>query len=282
MLTFDANELGNAKTAGFLQGAIGPRPICFASTMDAEGHVNLSPFSFFNVFSTHPPVLVFSPSRSGRTGQKKHTLLNVEEVPEVCINVVTHAMVMQASLASTEYARGVNEFEKAGFTALASVGIRPPRVAESPVQFECRVEQVITLGNEGGAGNLVLARVQHIHINDAVLTAEGRIDPHMLDLVGRMGGDWYTRANAGLFIVPKPLSTLGMGVDALPEAVRNSRILTGNDLGRLGNLEHMPTDEEIEAANALAPGLSPKDKHRLASDWIEQGRFAEALALVWQ
>lgn len=239
--TYNPDELKVMELQGLLQGAIAPRPICFASTVDAQGHVNLSPFSFFNMFSTKPPVLIFSPARRGRDNTTKHTLENVLEVPEVCINVVNYAMVQQTSLSSTEYPKGINEFVKAGFTEEPSLYIKPPRVKESPVQLECIVNQVIPLGNEGGAGNLVICEVKLFHIHTNVLNAVGKIDQQKIDLVARLGGDWYARAHGeALFEVPKPLTTLGIGVDALPESIRNSRILTGNDLGMLGNTESLP------------------------------------------
>ncbi|MFN4971842.1 MAG: flavin reductase family protein [Bacteroidota bacterium] len=245
--TYNPEELKVMDLQALLQGAIAPRPVCFASTIDKNGHVNLSPFSFFNIFSTKPPILIFSPARRGRDNTTKHTLENVLEVPEVCINVVTYSMVQQTSLASTEYPKGTNEFIKAGFTQEPSVTIKPPRVKESPVQLECVVNQVIPLGTEGGAGNLVICQVKLIHVNPDVLTATGRIDQEKIDLVARMGGDWYARAHgSALFEVPKPLTTLGMGVDQLPDSIKNSTVLTGNDLGMLANTEELPDTDSIE------------------------------------
>jgi flavin reductase (DIM6/NTAB) family NADH-FMN oxidoreductase RutF len=245
--TYNPAELKVMELQGLLQGAIAPRPICFASTIDKEGNVNLSPFSFFNMFSTKPPLLIFSPARRGRDNTTKHTLENVLEVPEVCINVVTYGMVQQTSLASTEYPNGTNEFIKAGFTEVASLTIKPPRVKESPVQLECVVNQVIPLGNQGGAGNLVICEVKLFHVNVDVLNAVGKIDQEKIDLVSRLGGDWYARAHGdALFEVPKPLTTLGMGVDSLSEEIKHSNILTGNDLGMLGNTETLPDLESIE------------------------------------
>jgi flavin reductase (DIM6/NTAB) family NADH-FMN oxidoreductase RutF len=229
-----------------LQGAIAPRPICFASTIDKEGKINLSPFSFFNIFSSNPPVVIFSPARRGRDNTTKHTLENVLEVPEVCINMVNYNMVQQASLSSTEYPKHTNEFIKTGLTQEASVSIKPPRVKESPVQMECVVTQVMPLGNEGGAGNLVVCEVKLVHVNMDVINAIGKIDQEKIDLVARMGGDWYARAyGEALFEVPKPLTTLGIGVDALPEEIRYSCVLTGNDLGMLGNTETLPDKDSI-------------------------------------
>jgi flavin reductase (DIM6/NTAB) family NADH-FMN oxidoreductase RutF len=232
---------------GYLQGIVAPRPIAFASTIDTQGNVNLSPFSFFNLFSLNPPVVVFSPSRRARDKSIKHTLENVMEVPEVVINMVNYSMVEQTSLASTEYDKGVNEFVKAGFTAEASTLVRPPRVVESPAALECKVQQIISLGEEGGAGNLVICEVLLLHLKEDIFDDQGKITPFKADLVARLGGDWYARAQGEmLFEIPKPLQTKGIGVDNIPEKIRNSHILTGNNLGRLGNVEHLPSTEEIE------------------------------------
>jgi flavin reductase (DIM6/NTAB) family NADH-FMN oxidoreductase RutF len=245
MITIDPKSIETAKLQGYLQGSVGPRPIAFASTVDKNGIPNLSPFSFFNVFSANPPILVFSPARRVRDNSVKHTLINCEATGEVVINVVNFDMVQQTSLASTEYADGVNEFLKAGFTAVPSDVVKPYRVKESPVQFECKVNQIIPLGSEGGAGNLILCEVVRIHINKAVLDANGAIDQFKIDLVSRLGGSWYSRSNQGLFEVPKPLSTLGIGVDVIPDRIKKSLIFDGNDLGKLGNIEALPTPEEV-------------------------------------
>lgn len=245
MLTIDPKEIAPAKLQGYLQGAIAPRPIAFASTIDENGTPNLSPFSFFNVFSSNPPILVFSPARRVRNNTVKHTLVNSENTREVVINVVNYDIVQQMSLSSTEYPDGVNEFEKAGLTMLKSDLVKPFRVAESPVQFECKVNDVVALGDQGGAGNLVICEVVKIHINEAVLDENGVIDQHKVDLVARCGGNWYSRANQGLFEVEKPLSTLGIGVDNIPDFIKESAIFNGNDLGKLGNIETIPTEEEI-------------------------------------
>lgn len=230
-----------------LQFAVGPRPIALVSSVNREGLVNLSPFSFFNIFSTNPPILVFSPARRVRDNSTKDTLNNVLEVPEIVIHSVSHSMVEQTSLSSTEYARGINEFTKAGFTQVASTHVAPPRVAEAPVALECRVNEVVALGDGPGAGNLVICEVIAIHINDQVLDDEGRLDQDRLDLVGRLGGDWYVRAHGdALFEVEKPLATKGIGVDALPRSVRLSTVLTGNDLGKLGNVELLPLQSDVE------------------------------------
>lgn len=245
MITIDPKTIETAKLQGYLQSSVGPRPIAFASTMDVDGNPNLSPFSFFNVFSANPPILIFSPARRVRDNSIKHTLINAEATREVVINVVNFAMVQQTSLASTEYADGVDEFVKSGLTPISSEVVKPFRVKESPVQFECKVTQIIPLGTEGGAGNLVLCEVVRIHIDESVLDENGAIDQHKIDLVSRLGGNWYSRSNQGLFEVPKPLSTLGIGVDAIPNFIKESSVFDGNDLGILGNIEALPTMEEV-------------------------------------
>ena len=239
--TISPSEISQPELHAYLLSAVAPRPICFASTVDADGNVNLSPFSFFNVFSSNPPILIFSPSRSGRDGSLKHSHQNVKEVPEVVINIVNHPIVEQMSLSSTAYDKGVNEFVKTGLTQVPSEKVRPPRVGEAPVSLECTVTQVIELADTPGAGNLILVKVELIHINKKYLT-DDKLDTQKLDLVGRMGESWYTRASgASLFEIPKPIRTKGIGVDNLPLAVRESKILTGNNLGRLGNLESVST-----------------------------------------
>ncbi|MDQ7949266.1 MAG: flavin reductase family protein [Pedobacter sp.] len=247
MLSLNTSDLTPVQLQNYLQYAIAPRPICFVSTIDAAGNINLSPFSFFNLFGTNPPMCAFSPARRVRDNTTKHTLENVHEVKECVINIVNYAMVQQTSLASTEYAKGINEFEKAGFKMLESQMVKPPRVAEAPVQLECLVREVIALGDQHGAGNLVMAEIKLIHIKEEILDGDGKIDQEKIDLVARLGGDWYCRVTPeSLFKVAKPLATLGIGVDALPFAVRNSKILTGNDLGMLGNVEILPTADEID------------------------------------
>ncbi|MFE3867258.1 flavin reductase family protein [Flavobacterium sp. LS2P90] len=245
MITIDPKSIETAKLQGYLQSSVGPRPIAFASTVDTEGKPNLSPFSFFNVFSANPPILIFSPARRVRDNSIKHTLINAESTREVVINVVNYDMVQQTSLASTEYAEGVNEFLKSGFTTIPSEVVKPFRVKESPVQFECKVTQIIPLGTEGGAGNLILCEVLRIHIDERILDENGAIDQYKIDLVSRLGGNWYSRSNQGLFEVPKPLTTLGIGVDAIPDFIKESVIFDGNDLGMLGNIEALPTLEEV-------------------------------------
>lgn len=281
-------DVSVGKLHGYLLGAVGPRPIAFASTIDTEGNPNLSPFSFFNVFSANPPILIFSPARRGRDNTTKHTYENVKEVKEVVINVVTHDIVEQMSLSSTEYAKGVDEFEKAGLTPVASETIKPFRVKESPVQFECAVNEVVELGENGGAGNLVICEVKLIHINDEVLDENGIIDQQKIDLVARMGGNWYCRAHGdALFEVAKPLTTLGIGVDQIPMSIRESAILSGNNLGQLGNVETLPNETDVnefkltELADMFieyeddAAELE-KSLHTKAKEYLSQNQVIEA------
>lgn len=246
MVSITASEVSTARLHGYLLGAVGPRPIAFASTVDGKNRPNLSPFSFFNVFGSNPPILIFSPSRRVRDNSTKHTLENVLDNREVVINVVNYNMVQQMSLASSEYGKGENEFIKAGLSMLSSDLVKPFRVAESPVQFECRVIKVEPLGKEGGAGNLIFSEVLKIHMDADILDENGAIDQFKIDQVARMGGNWYSRANLGLFEVPKPVSKLGIGVDQIPEHIRFSKVLTGNDLGMLGNIEELPSKEEVK------------------------------------
>ena len=245
-ISIEVSELPISKLHGYLLGAVGPRPIALASTIDGKGRPNLSPFSFFNVFSANPPILIFSPARRVRDNTTKHSLENVLQHKEVVINVVNYEMVQQVSLASTEYKEGENEFVKAGLTMLKSDLVAPFRVAESPVQFECKVLKVEPLGKDGGAGNLVFSEVLRIHLDADVLDENGAIDQFKIDQVARMGGNWYSRANMGMFQVPKPISTLGIGVDRIPEPIRSSQVLTGNDLGMLGNIEKLPSKKEVD------------------------------------
>ena len=252
MLSLDPKELTVQRLHQLLLGAIGPRPIAFASTLDQEGNANLAPFSFFNVFSANPPILVFSPARSGRTGQSKDTFNNAKAVPEVVINVVNYNMVHQMSLASSPYAPGVDEFVKAGFTALASQKVVPFRVAEAPVQFECKVQQIIELGQEGGAGNLIICEVVQMHIHQDLLNENGLIDQHKIDLVARMGGDWYCRANTeSMFEIKKPITTCGIGYDALPLDIKTSQLLSANDLGQLAGIEALPNETDVNEYKLL-------------------------------
>ncbi|MEZ4720544.1 MAG: flavin reductase family protein [Flavobacteriales bacterium] len=245
-MRIDPKETPTPKLHSYLLGAVGPRPIAFASTVDANGNPNLSPFSFFNVFSANPPIVIFSPARRGRDNTTKHTYENAKATMECVINVVNYDIVEQMSLASTEYPEGVNEFVKAGFTPVESELVKPFRVKESPVQMECKIKDVVELGPNGGAGNLVICEVVLMHINDSILDSDGRIDQQKIDLVGRMGGNWYTRASgSSLFEIAKPLTNLGIGVDQIPEDIRNSTILTGNNLGQLGNVESLPNETDV-------------------------------------
>lgn len=246
MLSLRPSELSVPQIHQYLLGAVGPRPICFASTIDGKGNSNLAPFSFFNVFSANPPIAVFSPARSGRTGASKDTFLNIKEIPEVVINIVNYNMVYQTSLASSPYPKGTSEFVKAGFTPLQSQVIKPFRVKESPVQLECKVNDVIELGQQGGAGNLVICEVVMIHVSEEVLDENKLIDQQKIDLVARMGGNWYCRAHGdALFEIEKPVTTIGIGIDCIPNHIKSSRILSANNLGQLGNAEHLPSMDEV-------------------------------------
>jgi flavin reductase (DIM6/NTAB) family NADH-FMN oxidoreductase RutF len=281
-MILNPKEILVGKMHSYLLGAIAPRPIAFASTIDKAGNINLSPFSFFNCFGANPPILVFSPARRGRDNTTKHSYENVLEVPEVVINIVNYAMVQQMSLASTEYPKGVNEFIKAGFTQVPSSVVKPPRVGESPAAFECKVLDVIKTGDQGAAGNLVICEVVLAHINDNILDTDGKVDPFKLDAVARMGGDWYCRANGdALFKVPKPLDKIGIGIDQLPEHIRTSTILTGNDLGMLANVEQIPslTHELAEAdKDVISKGITAT--HQLAKQYLEKGQVTEAWAIL--
>jgi flavin reductase (DIM6/NTAB) family NADH-FMN oxidoreductase RutF len=288
MVSIDPKDLPVQKLHQYLLGAIGPRPIAFASTVDAEGKPNLAPFSFFNVFSANPPILIFSPARSGRTNTTKDTYNNVKIIPEVVINVVNYDIVHQMSLASSPYAPGVNEFEKAGFTALKSDSVKPFRVAESPVQFECKVNEVIELGTEGGAGNLIICEVVKIHIHDEVLDANGMIDQQKIDLVARMGGDWYSRANAkSMFEITKPISTCGIGFDALPVDIKSSKVLSGNNLGQLAGIEKIPDETNVNEYKLLElsdlfvslednPLALEEELHKRAQSLLDENKLEEA------
>lgn len=293
MLTLQTSDLNPAQLQNYLQYAIAPRPICLATTIDRDGKVNLSPFSFFNLFSTNPPLCIFSPARRVRDNTTKHTLENILEVRECVINMVSYPMVQQTSLSSTDYGKEVNEFEKAGFRMEPSTLVRPPRVAEAPVQLECLVTEVISLGEKPGAGNLILAEIKVIHVKEEILDASGKIDQEKIDLVARLGGDWYCRVTAAnLFQVAKPLTTLGIGVDALPSGVRNSYVLSGNDLGMLGNLENIPSEEEIDLIRnhpdvkevldaTIGDGVNrQRELHELAREMLGRGEAGTALKVV--
>ncbi len=284
-MKIDPNEITDPEIFKMFLGGVAPRPIAFASTIDKDGNVNLSPFSFYNAFGVNPTTLIFSPSRRGRDNTTKHTLDNVKEVPEVVLNAVNYSMVQQMSLSSTEYPKGVNEFEKSGLTPVKSVKVKPPRVKESPLQFECKVREVIEISGEPGSGNLVVCELLYIHIDDSILDKDGNIHPDKIDLVGRLGGDYYTRTNGSAnFIVPKPLSTLGIGVDSLPAEVRNSTVLTGNDLGRLGNAESLPDNDEVKKSlmNPLYRSLAKDEtsRHNFAKKLIAENNIKEALKVL--
>lgn len=286
--TINLKDIKPAEVQNYLQHVVAPRPICFASTVNKAGQVNLSPFSFFNLFSSNPPVVIFSPARRVRDNTAKHTLENVLEVPEVNISIVTYDMVQQTSLASCEFPAGTDEFVKAGFTKKPSLQIQPPGVAESPVQLECKVIEVKPLGTEGGAGNLVICEVLLIHIDEAVLNEEGKPDQRKFNLVARLGGNWYTRANADtIFEVEKPNMKLGIGIDALPEDIRHSTILTGNHLGQLANVHELPVvnpafdDDKLKNIIqyfSVSPAEMDKELQRYAKELLDAGKVDEA----WQ
>lgn len=287
-LHLDPKELTVQKTHQYLLGAIGPRPIAFASSIDEEGNDNLAPFSFFNVFSANPPILIFSPARSGRTNETKDTYKNVKALAEVVINVVNYDIVQQMSLASSPYEKGISEFVKAGFTPIASETIRPKRVLESPVQFECKVNEVVELGTEGGAGNLIICEVTKIHINKSILDDNGMIDQHKIDLVSRMGGNWYCRANNdSMFEITKPITTCGIGYDNLPKDILASKLLTGNDLGQLAGIEVLPNETEVNEYKLLElsdlfisleeePAKLEEELHLLAKKLLGENKLDEA------
>jgi len=294
MLSINPSEHSVPKIHQYLLGAVGPRPIALASTIDKDGNPNLSPFSFFNVFSANPPILIFSPARRGRDNTTKHTYHNAKDTREVVINVVNFDIVQQVSLSSTEYAEGVNEFVKSGLTAIESETVKPFRVAESPVQFECVVNEVVELGQEGGAGNLIICEVKRIHISEEILAEDGNIDQDKIDLVGRLGRDWYVRASGdALFEVEKPIRNMGIGVDTIPAVIRNSMFLSGNDLGKLGNVENLPEAAEIEnAANDFdlrsilssnADGMEKREElHILAKKLLDENHVIEAWKVLLQ
>lgn len=282
--TIDPNDITQQELHAYLLSAIAPRPICFASTVDKNGNVNLSPFSYFNVFSSNPPMMIFSPARSGKNNALKHTHENIKEVPEVVINIVNYDMVEQMSLASSSYDKDVNEFIKSGLTPIPSKKIKPPRVKDSPVSFECTVSKIIELGDGPGSGNLILAKVELIHVNTKYLNNKGFLDTTLLDLVGRMGENWYIRATKeSLFEITKPIKSKGIGVDNLPKSVKESTVLTGNNLGRLGNAEQLPNDSEIKKILKDEKNISTLDlnsNHTFAKKELEKGNIEKALALL--
>lgn len=286
MIEINPEEYGIQKTYRLLSGGVAPRPIAFASTIDRDGNSNLAPFSFYNVFGVNPTRIIFSPSRRGRDNTTKHTLENVKEVPQVVINAVTFDMVQQMSLASVDFPKGVSEFEKAGFTPVDSVLVKPFRVKESPLQFECKVIDIIEVSGKPGSGNLIICEIVLMHMDENIMDASGNIDPDKIDLVGRLGGDYYVRTSGDAkFLVPKPISTIGIGVDVLPESVKNSSVLTGNDLGQLGNQEKIPSKEEIdrffkENSNLQSNLTDEIFRHQWAKDLIENGEVYNALKVL--
>ncbi len=285
MKQIDPKVYGNQNLHKLLLGGVAPRPIAFASTIDKEGNPNLSPFSFYNAFGVNPSTLIFSPSRRGRDNTTKHTLENIKEVPEVVLNAVTYDMVHQMSLSSTEYPKGVNEFIKAGFTAVESVKVKPFRVKESPLQFECKVREVMETGGKPGSANLVVCEIVFIHLDEKILDENGLIDPDKIDLVGRLGGNYYVRTSGDAkFEIPKPLTTLGIGVDSLPESARLSKVLTGNDLGQLGNLEKLPSPQEILEMKNTSEFREYQNNldelHRYVKHLISSGKAWIALKLL--
>ncbi|GLB49493.1 flavin reductase family protein [Neptunitalea lumnitzerae] len=292
MISLDIKDLSLQEVQYYLQNAVAPRPIALASTVNNKGEINLSPFSYFNCFSANPPILVFAPLRRVRDNTTKDTLEYIKEVGEVVVNTVDYNIVDQMSLSSTEYETGINEFIKSGLTPGDSKKIKPPYVAESPVAFECVVNDIIELGDGGGAGNLIIAEVVYIHLNDKIATEDSKIDLDKLDLVARMGGNWYCRTTER-FEIPKPLRNKGIGVDAIPDEIRFSEVLTGNDLGRLGNIERLPTTEEIQnfsetiAMQNLNSGITNPDLkkielHRLAQKYLAEMKIEEAWKTLLQ
>ena len=287
-MIINLKDIKPADAQNYLQHAIAPRPICFASTIDKAGKVNLSPFSFFNLFSSNPPVVIFSPARRVRDNTTKHSLENVLEVPEVVINIVDFDMVQQTSLASCEFPKGANEFIKAGFTEEKATLVTPPMVKESKVKLECKVLEVQPLGTAGGAGNLVICEVLCMHIDESILDADNKIDQTKLHHVARLGGDWYAKIDeTNLFKVAKPNTQIGIGVDVLPETIRKSSILTGNNLGQLANVHEMPFvdpsfhDDKLKNIIqyfSINPDDMDKELHRYAKELLDAGKVQEA----WQ
>ena len=289
MITINPSDISVPELHQYLLAAVAPRPIAFASTIDQEGNPNLSPFSFFNAFGVNPTTLIFSPSRRGRDNTTKDTLENLKKVPEVVINVVTYDIVQQASLSSTEYPEGVNEFIKAGLTMIPSEKITPFRVKESPVQFECKVRDIIETGTKGGAGNLVICEILLLHVSPDILDEDGSIDPNKIRLVGRMGKNYYSRAfGDSIFEVEKPIQNYGIGIDNLPEKIRTSKILTGNELGMLGNLQALPGEQEIDeikASDTIKAILEHPDDAEsvlmtLARRMLREGKVYESLKIL--
>jgi flavin reductase (DIM6/NTAB) family NADH-FMN oxidoreductase RutF len=287
MPSLDPKSLSTSKLHSYLLSAVAPRPIAFASTISVNGEVNLAPFSFFNVFSANPPIVVFSPVLREKNNAEKHTLKNIKATKEAVINVVNFDMVHQTSLSSADFPEGVNEFEKSGLTMLKSVVVKPFRVAESPIQLECKVTDIIALGTEGGAGNLVICEVLKIHIDDEVLNTDGSINQEKLDLVARAGGNYYSRAKKGFFEIPKPAANLGIGVANFPDDIKNSMVLTGNDLGLLGTIEKLPSKNEVKTfiknISERYPNIqtaSHREKHKLARNYLSFGDVESAWKLL--
>lgn len=287
MLSIDPKQIDQPTLHQYLLGAIAPRPIAFASTIDEQGRPNLAPFSFFNIFSSNPPIAIFSPARRGRDNTTKHTLENIKKINECVINIVNYDMAQQMSLASTEYAEGINEFVKSGLEQVASERIRPFRVKESPVQFECIVKDVIALGTGGGAGNLIVCEIVMIHVAENILDSDGRIAPEKIDLVARMGGSWYTRAAKGLFQIKQPTKEIGIGFDNIPDDVLKSHILTGSDLAQLAGIENLPDETDVNEYKLLELAdmfieleNQPKDLeqklHKRAKELVSEKRIVEA------
>ncbi|MBB78228.1 MAG: flavin reductase [Crocinitomicaceae bacterium] len=288
MFTIDPKQIPVPKLHHYLLGAIGPRPIAFASTIDKNGNNNLAPFSFFNVFSANPPILIFSPARSGRTNKTKDTYNNIKSHQEVVINVVNYNIVHQMSLASSPFPSDINEFKKTGLTELDSESVLPKRVAESPVQFECKVIEIKELGKEGGAGNLIICEVLKIHINQNILNENEMIDQKKIDLVSRMGGNWYCRAdNNSMFEIKKPITSIGIGVDKIPNDILNSKILSGNDLGQLGGIEELPNENDVNDFKLIElsdlfvtleddPNKLEEELHKQAKELLLENKLKEA------
>ena len=288
MITINPSELGNPKTHHYLLGAVGPRPICFASTIDNNGTPNLAPFSFFNVFSSNPPVAIFSPARSGKTGKQKDTYNNVKNIPEVVINLVDYKMVEKMSLASSPYGPEVDEFIKSGLTPIKSETIRPFRVKESPVQMECEVFNIMELGETGGAGNLIMCNIKRIHIQKDLLDNKEMIDQQKIDLVSRMGGNWYCRTDPNsMFEITKPITTCGIGVDSIPVDIFNSKVLSGNDIGKLGGIEILPNETTVNEYKLVElselfielednPSELENKLHQIAKSLLKENKLEEA------
>ncbi len=280
--SINPKEIPVSELHGILLGAVSPRPIAFASTVDKDGNVNLSPFSFFNVFSANPPIMIFSPARRVKGNTTKHTLDNAMTTKEVVINIVNYAMVQQMSLASAEYGQGINEYEKAGLTEVPSEIVTPPRVGESPVSFECKVNDIIHLGTEGGAGNLIICEVIKIHLDSNILDEQGKIDPNKIDTVARMGSNWYSRASGdSIFEIPKPVSSIGIGFDTIPPSIRNSKVLTGNELGQLGTIENLPQPGSIiisqEVKDIITSDTNVEERlHQLAKGYLAKNNIERA------